>query len=129
MSISLRGLHPVVRESAELALRVAGDLGIPVQVTSAYRSYAQQTRLRRNFEECVARGDFPHKPGCRFPANRPGDSSHNFGLGWDSWAPEGNQRDAWIYLRELIGFNVPANDHVHAEVPGWRSLVSGVTPR
>ena len=129
MSFKLAGLHPVVRQQAELALEVARDFNIPVQITSGFRSWSEQKKLRRNFEECVAKGKFPWAEGCKYPANRPGESSHNFGLAFDSWAPAGPEREAWIFIRQLAGFNVPANDHVHAEVPDWRPLVVGITPR
>jgi len=127
VSIALRGLDPVVRERAELVLAWARHFGIPVSVNSGYRSFAEQTRLRRTFEGCVAAKKFPG-PGCRFPANRPGDSAHNFGLAFDS-----NVSPAlmpwWVSIRKWAGFNVPSNDIIHAEVPNWRSFVDQRTTR
>jgi len=122
MSIRLRGLHPVVRERAELTLRVAADFGLVPRITSAFRSWEDQVRLRRNFERCVAEGRFPSPPDCRFPANRPGDSSHQFGLSFDSVVPAGAQ-PLWDAIRRWAGFRVPSNDLIHAEVPGWRSVL------
>jgi len=121
VSIALRGLDPVVRERAELVLKWAQHFGVPVSVNSGYRSFAEQTKLRRTFEGCVAANKFPG-PGCRFPANRPGDSAHNFGLAFDSnvspvlmpW---------WTAIRNWAGFRVPSNDIIHAEVPNWRNFV------
>lgn len=120
--ISLRGLHGQVRERAELTLAWADYYGIPVTVTSAFRSLEHQRKLRARFEGCVAEGRFPSSPGCEFPANRPGDSGHNYGLAWDSvTSPE--MQPAWNYLREYAGFRVPSGDQIHAEVPNWRSYV------
>lgn len=122
MSLSLRGLHPAVRDAAEFSLEVAREFRIPVDVTSAFRSTRQQAVLRRRFEQCVRAGRFPSPPDCRFPANRPGDSAHNFGLAFDSTTSPADQAD-WNLIRELIGFRVPVNDEIHAEVPGWRDFV------
>ena len=116
----LAGLDPNVREAAEWALYWADYYGVPVTVTSGYRSWETQARLRRNYEACVASGEFGRTPGCRFPANRPGDSAHNWGWAWDSTVPDQYQ-DWWDYVRELAGFKVLANDRIHAEVPDWRS--------
>lgn len=122
MAMSLRGLHPEVRDRAELALSWADYYGIPVRVTSAFRSLEHQRKLRARFENCVAEGRFPSSPGCEFPANRPGDSGHNYGMAWDSVTPP-EWQPAWDYLREYAGFRVPSNDQIHAEVPDWRRYV------
>jgi len=122
MAIALRGLHPEVRAGAEFALEVAQHFGIEPRVTSSFRSWADQVVLRRKFERCVAEGRFPSPPDCRFPANRPGDSSHNFGLSFDSVvAPE--QQANWNAIRRWVGFRVPSGDLIHAEVPLWRRFV------
>lgn len=118
MSIQLRGLHPQVRERAEIALQFVNQFGVRPVVTSGFRSWHEQLKLRQRFEAGLS----------RFPANRPGDSAHNWGLAWDSVLPDG-LRDVpeweawWEQVREAVGFDVPANDTIHAEVPAWRSLV------
>ena len=112
MTIQLRGLHPTVRLYAEYAHRIANHFGIEPIVTSTFRPWEEQARLRRRYLQGQS----------RFPANRPGDSAHNFGLAWDSWVPE-EDRAAWAQIREAVGFRVPGNDHVHAEVPQWRRAV------
>ena len=125
--IAVNGLHPALRPYAEWALSIAEDAGIPVTVTSVKRDWAKQTALRANYEACVARGVFPSSlslsPGmtCKYPANRPGDSAHNFGLAWDSWVPPEYQAD-WNAIRRWIGWRVPENDLIHAEFSGWRDL-------
>ena len=119
MSIQLRGLHPEVRERAELALQWANQFGIRPWVTSGFRSFNEQAALRRRFEAGES----------RFPANRPGDSAHNFGFAWDSVLPQ-DLRDVpafevwWEAVREFYGFEVPPNDTIHAQVPQWRRFRS-----
>lgn len=121
-----RGLDPAIRGAVEYALALAAHYGIRVTVTSGKRSWAEQVRLRKQYESCLARGErvYPGNPNpaCRWPANRPGDSSHNYGLAFDSWVPA-EQQEAWNYIRRAIGFTVPANDQIHAELPGWRGVV------
>lgn len=125
-ALQLRGLHPQVRERADLALSWATYYGLVVTVTSGLRTMAEQTALRARYEKCLTLpgGVYPGNPNpeCRYPANRPGDSAHNFGMAWDSSVPA-NQLWIWTYLREYAGFRVPADDPVHAEVPNWRSFV------
>ena len=118
MSIQLRGLHPQVRERAELVLRFANRFGVRPVVTSTYRSFLEQDQLRRAFLAGES----------SFPANRPGDSAHNFGLAFDSVLPAGLRgvprfERGWKSIREAAGFAVPSNDDIHAEVPGWRRFV------
>jgi hypothetical protein len=122
----LAGLHPEVKAAAELCLSWAKYYGLDVTVTSGHRDLAKQTELRRQYENCIARGEtvWPGNPNpaCRYPANRPGDSAHNYGMAFDSTVPAGQQW-AWDYLRRYAGFRVPENDLIHAEVPEWRHFV------
>ena len=108
----LSGLHPDVAAAAEWALGWAEYYRVPVTVTSGYRSLSEQARLRREWEAGRS----------RWPANRPGDSAHNYGLAWDSSVPSWAQ-SWWTYVRELAGFRVPPGDEIHAEVPSWRDYV------
>lgn len=126
MSIALRGLHSDVRPAADFALRIAQHNGIHPVVTSALRTFTSQAALRRKFESCVASGRFPSAPDCRYPANRPGDSAHNYGLAFDSVVPAA-QLAMWTAIREWVGFRVPPGDTIHGEVPEWRQFV--VPPR
>lgn len=107
--MQLTGLHPVVRQYAQYCLDWAKQNGVPVTVTSARRSREQQAKLYRDW--LAGRS--------KFPANPPGFSGHEYGLAWDSWvAPE--YRDWWKQVREAVGFRVPPNDWIHAEVPDWQ---------
>ncbi len=117
--VKLAGLHPQVREAAEWALSWADYYGVPVTITSGFRSWAEQQKLRRNYEQCLASGDFGRTADCRFPANRPGDSAHNYGLAWDS-TTEPRFQEWWNHVRELAGFQVLSNDLPHAQVRDWR---------
>ena len=111
----LRGLHPDVRAAADWAVRYAESQGVPVTITSGYRTWEEQARLRARWES----------GGSRFPANRPGDSAHNWGLAFDSWVPE-PYREFWDQVRTYVGFRTyPTTDHVHGEYPGWRGAVKG----
>jgi hypothetical protein len=123
----LSGLNPGLLEPAQAALQLARDYGLRPEVTSVYRTLPEQMVLRRRYESCVARGEFT-KPtaqrsaACRYPANQPGDSAHNWGLAWDSWVPA-EQMPLWTAIREYLGWRVPGNDLVHAELPEWRAYV------
>jgi hypothetical protein len=107
--LRLTGVHPEVRFWAEVALDVADRFDVPVSVTSGFRSLDDQARLRALWEAGLS----------RFPANRPGDSSHNFGLAFDSQVSPQHQA-LWDRIRQLVGFELLQNDEVHAQVPGWR---------
>lgn len=105
----LAGLHPEVAERVRWCLDVAAYYDVPVEFTSGFRSLERQAELRADWEAGRS----------RWPANRPGDSSHNYGLAWDSVVPEWAQA-WWTYVRELAGFEVLPNDVIHAQVPNWR---------
>lgn len=126
MSFAFRQLHPDLQASADFALEWARYAGIPVTVTSVWRSSQRQAELRAQYEGCLARGQrvYPGNPDarCRYPANKPGDSSHEFGFAWDSDVPD-QWMPTWIAMRRYLGWTVPDNDPVHAEVPGWRAYV------
>lgn len=120
--MKLSGLHTALRPNAQWALDVAAFYDVPVNVTSVFRSWTAQKRLRDNFERCVASGQFGKTAKCRFPANRPGDSAHNHGLAWDSTVPPEFQ-DWWTHVRRLAGFEVLPNDIIHAQLTSWRDFV------
>jgi len=110
-TLRLAGLHPGLRTNAQWTLDVADFYGVPVNVTSVYRSWTAQKRLR----ELWLAGK------SRFPANRPGDSAHNFGLAWDSTvAPE--YQAWWDAVRRFAGFEVLPNDLIHAQLTSWRDF-------
>lgn len=108
----LRGLHPSVREAANWTLDVAEYYRVPITVTSGHRDWATQTRLYRDWK----------RGRSKWPANPPGDSSHNFGLAWDSTTTPEYQR-AWNYIRRAAGFEVLDHDIIHAQLPNWRQYV------
>jgi len=126
--IALRGMHPELKPYAEYAITYARAYGLNPQITSVHRSMAFQARLRANWEDCVARGLYPSDASlgyglsCKWPANRAGDSGHQYGLAWDSWVPP-NQMADWVAIREWVGWSVPANDAIHSELPDWRTYI------
>lgn len=129
--MKLRGLHPELRNNATWLLNYAESVGVPVTVTSVARSYQEQGVLRARFEECLQRGPVGpgREPGCRFPANRPGDSAHQpfqvqgatGALAWDSSVPDWAM-SWWIDMRRWAGWEVFDHDNIHAQVPSWRRL-------
>lgn len=119
--ISLRGLHADLRPYAEYAHRLANSYGVYPRVASVSRSWEEQQRLRTRYERAVASGTFP-SAHCPYPANRPGDSAHNYGLAWDS-VVEPEQQEFWTEVRRWVGFRVYGHDSPHAEYPDWRSLL------
>jgi len=108
--MQLRGLDSRLRPYAEYAHEIARYYGIDPTITSTYRSWSDQTRLRAAYE----RGE------SRFPANRPGDSAHNYGWAWDSVVPA-HQQDLWDQIRRYVGFEVLPNDRIHGQLPDWRT--------
>ena len=109
MTIGLRGMHSQLRPAAEYAMTIARHNGLNPIVTSVYRGWAEQQRLRSRWE----RGE------SKWPANRPGDSAHNYGFAFDSWVPDA-QMPMWDAIRKYVGWEVPQNDIIHAGLPNWR---------
>lgn len=121
MTVRLAGLNPGLAPAAEEAIALAGEYGLKPTVTSVYRTLTQQLGLYNTRQRCLA-GD---RVACKqqpYPANRPGDSAHNWGLAWDSWVPA-DQMDLWVEIRRALGWRVPDNDLIHAELPDWRFYV------
>lgn len=111
--IALRGLDSQLRPYAEYTFQLARHYGLTPQVTSVYRGWALQQQLRQQWEAGRS----------RWPANRPGDSAHNFGWAFDSVVPE-PQQPTWDAIRRYVGWRVPENDYIHAELPDWRQYRS-----
>jgi len=107
--ISLRGLDSRIRPAAEEAFDIARGCGIEPTITSVYRSWEEQLKLYERF----TRGE------ATFPANRPGDSAHNYGWAFDTVVPA-EQQCLWTEIREYVGFEVLPNDIIHAQLPDWR---------
>jgi len=106
---ALRGLSREVRPAAEYTFALARYFGINPIVTSTFRSWAEQRTLRAKWEAGLS----------KWPANRPGDSAHNFGWAFDTYVPD-KDLEGWKAIRQYVGFRVPGNDVIHAEVPDWR---------
>lgn len=124
MGQSLSELLPGARERAEYAVALAEANGIHVTVTSVRRDRVEQARLRERYEQSLASGTFGQPGGVQYPANRPGDSPHEHGLAFDSVTAVPEDRNRWVRIRKFVGWRVPQNDPVHAEVPRWRELVA-----
>jgi len=109
-TLKLSGLHPEVKDRARWALGWADYYGVPVSVTSGYRSWEEQQRLYSTYQQGRS----------RWPANPPGQSSHNFGFAFDSTV-DPRYQSWWTMVRELAGFEVLPNDIIHGQVPNWRN--------
>lgn len=113
-------MHPALKPYAQYAMQIAYANGITPQVTSVARSWADQSRLYANWIAGKS----------KYPANVPGDSAHQphklngveGALAFDSVVPD-EQLATWIAIRRYVGFRVPENDLIHAELPSWRSYV------
>lgn len=116
--IALRGLDSRLRPAAEYTFELAAYYGVTPTITSVYRSWADQTRLRARWEAGLS----------RWPANQPGDSAHGYGWAFDSWVPE-EQQAWWDAIRRYVGWRVPENDYIHAELPDWRQYRSSAFQR
>lgn len=125
MAIALRGLHEELRPYAEFTLQLGRIYGLDPTITSVLRSSAEQSRLYDRFQLCLSQGKFRDGEtyGCQYPANPPGSSSHEYGVAWDSWVPD-EHMPLWTAIRRAVGWRVPETDLVHAELPGWRDLIS-----
>lgn len=123
--MAITDLLPPVRALMDTTIAVGQYFGLTPTVTSTFRSISKQAQLRAAYESCLARGatigPSNADPNCRYPANAPGDSAHNFGLAWDSSVPDDQYPD-WNAVRAALGWTLDPNDRVHAEVPGWRAI-------
>lgn len=101
-----------MRAAAQYAVDIADFYGIPVTVTSGYRTYDEQARLYKRVLSGRA----------RFPAAPPGTSAHEYGFAFDS-VTEPRYLNAWDWIRNYVGFETRRSDTVHAVVPNWRGYV------
>lgn len=118
----------VNREVARRGQWVASEFkrrtGLALVLTSGYRDSAKQEEL---YERWRARA-----PGA-LPANPPGQSSHEWGLGLDYAVANVPYESTWgrqlyplyWHIAQTAGFRVlGSRDPVHIEVPGWEQLVA-----
>lgn len=142
-TLNLSGLHPGLVDAALYSIELAGANGFEVIVTSTARTWAEQVALRKHWDDCVAAGRAYTAPDCLYPANQPGDTAHHIwktsdgqmgSLAWDSVPavngdelPKDDYRwDWWVQIRRYVGFRVPDNDLVHAELPDWRDYTVAI---
>lgn len=116
--IALRGMREDLRPWAEYAVALGRWYGIPVTITSVRRTWSEQATLYGRYRDALENGSFP-SARVRYPANAPGDSAHQYGMAFDSTVPPELQPE-WNWIRNAIGWSVPSNDAIHAELPGWR---------
>ena len=115
---------PGAAERAAQTIAAGNAAGLHITVTSVVRTVAEQTKLRDEYDACVAAG-MEGQPGpCQYPANKAGDSAHQYGFAFDSVPGDKAQMDSWVAIRKAYGWRVPDNDTVHAEVPRWRDCLA-----
>jgi LAS superfamily LD-carboxypeptidase LdcB len=111
---ALTYLHPQMQDAVKSVLLARAPRGT---VTSTYRSVSEQAQLRRAYEAGRS----------RFPAERPGQSTHHTGLSVDFVVPQGTssreQAELGAYWVSLGG-KWSAKDAVHFEHPEARTAVN-----
>lgn len=109
--IAFAGMDARLRAHAEATVAAAEREGIKPNIISVRRNAAEQAKLRANYEAGIS----------RWPAERVGTSSHQYGVGWDATVkPEHQER--WNQIRAAFGWKLYGNDLPHAEYPGWYSV-------
>lgn len=137
---SLRNMgpvHPLVREKITKDIREAYSRGVYAQISSGYRSFAEQTRL-------YAKGRTA--PGDVVTNAEAGESVHNYGLAVDFFiVSDDGQRALWIVNQDWMTFVHIAKsmsffwggdwksfvDNPHLQLTeglGWRDLMAGSRP-
>lgn len=104
--IRLMGLHPQIRPQVRTFINQAEDQGILLRITDGYRSYEEQADLYAQGRTTA--GDVVTNA-------QPGESYHNYGLGFDvvimreDGSANWNYKDPLWYqvgrIGELLGFN------------------------
>lgn len=107
-------LHPVMQEALALLKKVAprGTL------TSTFRSVGEQAKLRRAYEQKRS----------KFPAERPGHSTHHTGLAFDFVVREGarspQQYELGRWWESIGGIWAGERDPVHFQHPAARDALA-----
>lgn len=117
--MATRGLLPEVAERLEGLTRALRSQGVPISVTSTFRSRAQQEELYRAW---LARG----RRG--LPAAVPGTSTHEFGYAVDLVPVRPGDLQHVVRQAECFGLKwAGPGDRVHFDVWGpavWRLLLA-----
>lgn len=95
-------------------------MGIPVTLTSGYRSIEEQRRVCADLRERERKGHG------RFPCATPGLSAHQYGLAVDMMGGSSFSSREHAMLEQLgeqLGFARVRGDPPHFEHPAWRGLL------
>lgn len=119
---NLSGLWPPFAEAVRYFLAWCDYLGLQGQITSGYRSTAEQWSLYRRGRTPaqLAAHTSLHGANGSVTDALPGQSAHNYGLAIDI---EGRDQKAITTLAGQLGFGLVSWDPAHVEWPGWRSLL------
>lgn len=115
----LANLHPKFAPAVRYLVEEAEAMGIPVTITSGFRSIEEQRRVCADLKERERKGHG------RFPCATPGLSAHQYGLAVDLMGGSsfGSQAHAaLINLATSMGFATVRNDPPHLEHPAWRAI-------
>lgn len=106
----LSRVHPSLRPAARLLFETAEENGLSVEITSVFRSPADQERVCRT---------------TKLPCATPGRSAHQHGLAIDFVAGGSTgsaQHRALVELAKELGFRTIPGDPVHIEHPQWPAV-------
>lgn len=103
---SLAGVWPPLAAAIQQLLDAAHRAGIPAQVTSGYRTHAQQRALYRRY--LAGMNPYPVAP--------PGTSDHEFGLAVDIWTGQDALNDVLGRSWVAAGGRWSTADRVHFTV-------------
>lgn len=115
----LANLHPKFAPAVRYLVEEAEAMGIPVTITSGYRSVEEQRRVCADLKERERKGHG------RFPCATPGLSAHQYGLAVDMMGGNGfasREHAALAELGEAMGFARVRGDPPHFEHPAWRAI-------
>ena len=118
---SIDALIPELAQACRALLQLAGQAGVPLQITSTLRTSSEQKHL---YHEYLA----GHS---KYPAAPPGTSAHEFGYAFDAVTPSASDQNDFGTVWEQWGgvWGGRNRDPIHFEYPGFKAGVTHVSPR
>lgn len=115
MTANIGGLIPELQQPCRDLLQAAGAAGLMPKITSTYRSYTEQARLYRRYQQGLQ----------VLPVAAPGTSAHEFGYAFDMVVTPMDALSDVGYTWEQWGgvWGGEFSDPVHFEYPGFQAPV------